>query len=94
MANSTYSMTLGDLFTSHGLKGSGLIHDADLHLDQMQVEALAASGDCFVTLGTEIDKISEMLTHTDSKHIALELEKLTRILFYLQQHYEIRRKGK
>lgn len=94
MANSVYSITLGDLFTAHGQTGNGLVHDAELQLDQLQVEALVASGDCFVTLATEVDKISDMLNDIDPKHTALELEKLTRILLYLQQHYEIKPKTK
>jgi hypothetical protein len=55
----------------------------------MQVEALVASGDCFITLATELDRISEALDTTDPKHTKLELEKITRILLYLQQHHKV-----
>jgi hypothetical protein len=92
MPKANYSLNLNDLFTHHGLQSSGLLHDADLHLSQMQVEALVASGDCFVTLATELDNIAETLIVTDPNHTKLELEKLTRILLYLQQHYKVAQK--
>ncbi len=91
MTRANYQLVLNDLFTNHGLQTSGLVHDAEMHLDQMQVEALAASGDCFVTLATEIDRISELVGQASTEHLRLELEKLARILLYLQQHYKVSR---
>jgi hypothetical protein len=89
MTNARYIISINDLFTRHGLQPSALVNDAELHLYQMQVEALVASGDLFVTLATELDNISETLARMDSSHIRLELEKLTRILLYLQQHHKV-----
>ena len=89
MVKAGYSLKLNDLFTRHGLQTSGLVHDAELHLDQMRVEALVASGDCMIALATEIDNISETFAKMNPNHVKLELEKVTRILLYLQQHYKL-----
>ena len=92
MLRKKYSSSLNDMFTDHGLQGSGLLHDAELHLNQMHIEAWAASGDCFETLASELDRISETMSSMTPQHVKLELEKLSRILFYLQQHYIVKSK--
>lgn len=92
MVNPAYSFALRDLFTNHGSNGGGLVQDVDDQPNAMLVESLVASGDCFVTLATESDKISELLTKPSNKHVSLELDKLTRMLLYLQQHYKVVKK--
>jgi hypothetical protein len=69
-----------------------LLHDMEERIDAMRVQALVASRDCFIMLASELDSISDLLEFTDKKHTQLELEKLARLLMYLQQHYEIKRK--
>lgn len=57
----------------------------------LEVEALVASGDCFITLATALDHLSETLEQED--HLTRpQLEKLTALLLHLQRHYTIARK--
>lgn len=73
----------------HGTAKPGMV--AEDALDSADaVQALVASGDCFVTLATIVDEAAEA-TAPDS-HISSQLEKVTATLLYLQRHYEIRRK--
>jgi hypothetical protein len=54
------------------------------------VDALVASGDCFITLATVLDETSELLhTATIDKTVRPLLENVTRTLLYLQRHYTI-----
>ena len=60
----------------------------DASLPANEVDALVASGDCFVTLATELDALS----HEENRDIVTEkLEKTVRSLLYLQRHYKITR---
>lgn len=50
-------------------------------------DAVAASGDCFVTLATRIDKVAQGLPRDSAEQI--ELEYLVSELFYLQDHWDV-----
>ena len=55
-------------------------------------DALAASGDYFITLATSLDKIAQSLPRDSSQQI--EIENLVNTLFYLQKHYVVIAKHK
>ncbi len=90
MSSATYQFRLFDTVLTHTRWGRPqLVHD--YAGDAEEVDALVASGDCFITLATTLDKNTDLLT-VDSPTIAPELQKLTRTLLYLQRHYKITRK--
>lgn len=66
-----------------------LLHDHGTMPDNFAVEALAASGDFFITLATQLDE----LTHANDKttHNPI-LEDMIRTLIYMQRHYEVAKK--
>ncbi len=51
------------------------------------IDAMAASGDCFVTLATRLDKMAQGLVMDSAEQI--ELEHMVRELFYLQDHWDV-----
>jgi hypothetical protein len=50
-------------------------------------DAMAASGDYFITLATRLDKIAQGLPQDSAEQI--ELEHLVKMLFYFQEHYDL-----
>ena len=50
-------------------------------------DAMAASGDYFITLATRLDKLAQGLPLDSSEQI--ELEHQVKILFYMQDHYDL-----
>jgi hypothetical protein len=69
-----------------------LLRDIDEPLSPKAIDALIASGDLFVTLATDIDGLTETLPLKTGSEASQKLEKLTKILLYLQRHYLISRK--
>lgn len=65
---------------------------ASHHREFTPDDALAASGDCFVTIATRLDKLSLDL-EKDSKE-QIEVEHIIRSLLYLQDHYAVIAKHK
>ncbi len=55
-------------------------------------DAMAASGDYFVTLATRLDKIAQGLPQDSAEQI--ELEHIVQTLFYLQDHWRLVAAGK
>lgn len=51
------------------------------------IDAMAASGDYFITLATRLDKLSQGLSQDSAEQI--EIEHLVQTLFYMQEHYEL-----
>ena len=51
------------------------------------LDAMAASGDCFITLATQLDKIAQGLPQNSSEQI--ELENMVQVLFYLQDNWQL-----
>jgi hypothetical protein len=91
MDDKAYQLQLGDSLLEHGGLPSGYVADNDMQTPA-DIQALVASGDCFITLATELDAVTEELT-VDSQIAKPPLEKLTTILLYLQRHYEIHPKA-
>lgn|GEM_PF-2219207 len=55
-------------------------------------DAMAASGDWFVTVATRLDKLAQGLPQDSAEQI--ELEHLVTMMFYLQDHYNVTYKSK
>jgi hypothetical protein len=68
-----------------------LLHDEASPQERMALDALVASGDCFITLATKLDTLIEALKEADQT-IQPELERLVADLLYLQRHYQIVKK--
>jgi hypothetical protein len=84
-----YSLSLPVRLLSHGPARRLFVGDrADSH--NLEVDALVASGDCFVTLATVLDQLHHSL-EAAADHTLPELEKVIRTLLYLQRHYTITR---
>lgn len=65
------------------------LYDHNAKADGYAADALAASGDLFITLATQLDE----LTHAaDSTRCNLVLEDIIRTLIYLQRHYAVVKK--
>jgi hypothetical protein len=92
VARSNYLLTLGDMFVSRNRPRT--LHDIDRYLDPTRIKAMIASDDCFVTIASEIDKISESITRNTPGHVQTELDNITSLLLYLQQHYKVIHKSK
>ncbi|CAN5140399.1 hypothetical protein BH09PAT3_BH09PAT3_0530 [soil metagenome] len=78
MASSDYHMSAYDL----------LLHDYAEPSDTGFIDALVSSGDCFVTLATELDG----LTHESRSDVEVQqatIERTIQTLLYLQRHYKI-----
>lgn len=69
-----------------------LARDGDAHmrlLDATEVDAMARSGDCFVTLASELDAICHNVKDYGAR---LQLENIVSDLLYLQDNYDITKK--
>lgn len=58
--------------------------------EELTVDAMVASGDCFITLATQLDTLTRQHQTTDSNP---KLEDLVRTLIYLQRHYAVVKKS-
>lgn len=56
-----------------------------------EIEAMAASDDCFVALATQINDAVGFLV-SDPEDASPELQKIIRTLFYLQRNYRLVRR--
>ncbi len=74
-----YLITLRDRF----------LHDRGSMSESFQVDALAASGDLFITFATRLDELTHM---KDAARLNPILEDIIRTLIYLQQHYAVVKK--
>lgn len=69
--------------------GDRLLHDHGMEQDNFAADALAASGDCFVTLATQLDELTHHHVSTAQHPV---LEDMVRTLLYLQRHYAVVKK--
>ncbi|MGC1177266.1 MAG: hypothetical protein WA843_04305 [Candidatus Saccharimonadales bacterium] len=87
MTADTYQLRSTDTLLRHGSRLPKLLRDHPDDSDYLEIEALVASGDCLITLATELDGLN--LT----QHVAHpQVEKVIRTLLYLQRHYKLARK--
>jgi hypothetical protein len=90
MRDNTYQLQPADSLLMHTLQWPQLLHDYDdtQHLD---IDALVASGDCFITLATVLDDSTKHL-QADNVLALPQIEKTINTLLYLQRHYQVIRK--
>lgn len=89
-----YRMTNTDRILMHrqsGLRAVQMVRDDDAAYNQLDVEALVASGDCFVTIATSLDDCTKLLAPTETDALP-QIEKAISVLLYLQRHYKVVRK--
>jgi ABC-type transporter Mla subunit MlaD len=65
------------------------ITDHDINQTSAVIDSLAASGDCFVTLATQLDDLTHQQASTTHNPL---LEEIIRTLLYLQRHYQVVKK--
>ena len=66
--------------------GADELDDGKAH-DFNIADAMAASGDYFVTLATRLDKLAQGMPRDSTEQI--ELEHQVQLLFYMQDHYDL-----
>ncbi len=91
MSAKDYSLRFQDQVFSDSNVPVQFVHDLDGPLTPNEIDALVASGDCFVTLATNIDEVTDLLG-ADATITHPQLNKLASTLLYLQRHYQIKRK--
>ena len=65
------------------------LHDHSSHEGSYAADVLAASGDLFITLATQLDELTHLADTTRRNPV---LEDMIRTLIYLQRHYEVVKK--
>lgn len=77
MNPSSYNLTIYDR----------LLHDYSADIDAQDIDVLVASGDCFITLATQLDATLNIATPD-----AVTIEQVIKALLYLQHRYKIVKK--
>lgn len=67
-----------------------MLHDSNEDYET-EIEAVAASDDCFIRLATQINDAVRFLV-SDPKDASPELQKIVATLFYLQRNYRLVRR--
>jgi len=89
----SYALTASDFILGHTDQSVGLLNDLSEKPTPLDIESLVASGDMFAVLATELDSVALSLNDTPIPDVSPKLDKLTEILLYLQQHYQISHKS-
>lgn len=66
------------------------VHDLAENFEELEIQALVASGDCFEMLASDLDRANRDLDPESLEY--LRVEHTIRILLYLQRHYKITKK--
>jgi GTP:adenosylcobinamide-phosphate guanylyltransferase len=66
------------------------VHDLAENFEELEIQALVASGDCFEMLASDLDRVTHNLDEDTLEY--LRVEHTIRILLYLQRHYKITKK--
>lgn len=89
MSLNTYTLAAKPIVLSHTPLAPGqLFRDYGDTGSPEHIAAMVASGDCFLTLATTVEKIAESLEPDDIINVP-ELEQLAATLFYMQRYYTI-----
>ena len=88
----SYSLTLGNRFTAHYHHKQLTVNDYAEKRDP-RLDALARSGDYFVTLATRLENIAADLPLTSTATSSLALIRLATELDYLQRYYNLQAKS-
>jgi hypothetical protein len=88
--STNYRLRPPDYLLKHVSLPTALLHDLDVNPDNLVIQALVASGDCFEMIASNLDQISRSLSN-DSP-LQFQLEHTIRTLLYLQRHYKVIKK--
>jgi hypothetical protein len=91
MVNDYYESRTDDHVLNHGSSLLSLLRDDTMDYRNLEVDALVASGDCFITLATTLDDLDKSLVE-GGQHFQPEIEQVVRTLLYLQRHYKVTKK--
>lgn len=91
MTNQSYQLNKSNHLLAHSLHATTFVHDVDDD-SELEIDAMVASGDCFVMLATALDQMTGEPFTDDPELIKPQLEKHIHTLLYLQRFYEISRK--
>ena len=90
---SSYNITAYPGLSLHGqIFGAKMLRDED-ESNKQELDVHVYSGDYFVTLATELDKISQEI-QSDNPNEHLRLQQLIDDLLYMQHKYKIAKKSK
>jgi hypothetical protein len=90
VSTATYTLPVLPTILSHGWQQPSWFGDfveEEEVRDFNVIDAMAASGDYFITLATRLDKLAQGMPQDSSEQI--EIEHLVRTLFYMQEHYDL-----
>ena len=91
MTSIAYVLPGSFMLTGDGGTGVLLIHDR-AEPDDPELDALARSGDYFITLATSLETLAESLPDLSTRTASQLLEKMAHELAYVQRHYSVMRK--
>lgn len=88
---SAYTLSTNEIVISHAPLGRARrVRDLADNFEELEIQALVASGDCFEMLASDLDRLSRELERDSLEY--LRVEHTIRILLYLQRHYKITKK--
>lgn len=91
--STAYALRPQEITLSHTplrLRRDRRAHDLAENFEELEIQALVASGDCFEMLASDLDRVSRSLDEDTLEY--LRVEHTIRILLYLQRHYKITKK--
>jgi len=91
--STTYALQPHETIWSHApltFRRDKRAHDLAENFEELEIQALVASGDCFEMLASDLDRLSSELNPDSLEY--LRVEHTIRILLYLQRHYKITKK--
>jgi hypothetical protein len=91
MTNTTYQIQINDGITAHFPAWQYVVRDGEDMDNDMHLHARIRSGDYFLTLATELDRIAQSLAGVKAPE-APELERIVSELMAIGQDYTISKK--
>lgn len=91
--STAYALSPNETILSHAplrFRRDRRAHDLAENFEELEIQALVASGDCFEMLASDLDRVSRNLDEDTLEY--LRVEHTIRILIYLQRHYKIAKK--
>lgn len=89
--SSAYKLPFSDGVTSHFSTAQFFVRDAESNDIEMHLQARVRSGDYFMTVATELERIVQELPHSDMAQAA-ELERIITELLILSKRYTVIKK--
>lgn len=87
----TYRFSLNDIITSHFPRTQSYVHDVESDEINMHLQARVRSGDYFMTVATELERIVQNLDQSETAQAA-DLERIVTELLILSKNYTLIKK--